>query len=529
MTEARHPAGMTRRSLLAGAAAGAGWLAIPKRARAASRAIGDGDFAHGVAAGDPSTHSISLWTRVSGLEGDGVVGLEIARDADFRHVVHHRRAGAPAARDFTVHHRLNHEPVLRPGEQYFYRFFTRASDSPVGRFRTLRPADSREPLRIAFWSCQNWQSGHYAAHADIAADDSLDLVVGLGDYIYEAASDPGPRQDTIGPDASAQTLDEYRAKYRLYKSDASLRAMHHAHAYSGVWDDHEVESSYYGHNPGNAQGRGRRVTFHQRRANGQRAFLEYMPFRRNHHDPARIYRRIRVGANAELFLCDLHQYAGALPCTGNPMAGPTTLGPCPERDEAGRSLLGDAQRAWLKRGLAGSSARWKLIANSMMMMGLDYAPGNSFNYSQWDGWPVERRELMRHILDRGIDDVVVVSGDIHTFFAGQVTTTGDITGTPAAVELIASSISSHGIPEGLAGVTGLPPGLLAGVTTNLPLINPHIRYNEQTRRGYAVLECHPGELLAEFRAVANQNDPASAVSTLKRFRVASGTPDVQVL
>ncbi|MDX6698430.1 MAG: alkaline phosphatase [Solirubrobacteraceae bacterium] len=515
---------LTRRSLLAGAAAGAGWL-VAGGARAAPR-IREAGFGCGVASGVPGGHGITVWTRVDGQERDGRLWLEVARDPGFSRVVHRREVDARAADDFTVHATLRGQ-YLKPGEEYHYRFHTRDSHSPPGRLRTLRPPDSREPVRIAFWSCQAWSAGYYAAHADMARDGDLDLVVGLGDYVYEATGDAGPRQDTIGPDQSAQTLDEYRAKYRLYRSDADLRAMHAAHPYMGVWDDHEVESSYYGMEGGNVQGRARRVPFPARRANGYRAFFEHMPFARFASRPDRIHRNLRLGAHAELFLLDLHQHADPLACRDQPTVGPTTVGPCAARHDRNRSLMGQPQRAWLLRELRRSRATWKVLGSSMMMMGLMAGPDQPFNLSQWDGWAGERAVLMEHLLANRIQDVLVVSGDIHTFFAGQVTTTGESDGRPAAVEVIGSSISSSGIPEGLA--RGADPATVATVTERVSVTNPHIRWSEQTRRGYAVLELARDEARIELRAVADAHRPSSPVSTLQRLRVARGVPDVELV
>src|SRR4051794_19956491 len=186
---------LTRRGLLASFAAAAvteralpwAWAARPEAP------LRGGAFAQGVASGFPAAHGATLWTRVDGIERSGTLTLEIARDRGFSRVVERRVVRAAAVRDFTVHAHLLSPSRYRPGEEFFYRFHTRSTESPVGRFKTRRPADSNEPVRLAFWSCQNWQTGYYTAHAALAHEDDLDAVVCVGDYIYEAASDPGPR------------------------------------------------------------------------------------------------------------------------------------------------------------------------------------------------------------------------------------------------------------------------------------------------------------------------------------------------
>jgi len=518
---------LTRRRLIAGAAGGALALAGADAVAGARRPrpIAAGSFDSGVAAGSPGPHGVTLWTRVHHAHvHTGSLGLEVARDREFRHVVARRRVLAHLSADHTVNERVT---GLEPGEQYFYRFHTPAADSAVGRFRTLRPPDSREPVRIAFWSCQSWKAGYYAAHADIAAQD-VDFVVGLGDYIYEATGDTGPRTDTIGPDDSSQTLAEYRRKYRLYKSDPSLRAMHQAHAYFGVWDDHEVESSYYGKTGGNVQGRTRRVPFVKRRGNGYRAFSEYMPFPLHGKLRPKIYRTVRAGRDCELILYDLHRYASPIACPGIPTAGPIPLEPCDERNDPSRSLLGAKQKRWLKARLRRSTATWKLLANSMMMMGFYYGPNMPFNLSQWDGWAGERAELMRFLLDHGIENVAAFTGDIHTFFAGYVTTTGDNSGERAATEFIGSSISSPGIPENLGHSVGVTnPALYAAITQNVNVLDPHIVYNEQKHRGYSLVEAGQDELRVDFRAVTDALDPTSDCFTVKSFRVPAGQLSIE--
>ena len=236
---------------------------------------GGGTFAEGIASGETSTNAATLWTRLGGYRTDRRLGLEIASDPGFRHVVHRRSVVARAAHDHTIKARVGGR-FLKPGERYWYRFEGAHSHSPVGRFQTLRPADSNEPVRIAFFSCQDWQAGYFGAHRTLAERDDLDLVVGLGDYIYERNFYEGPRTDTLGAndDGEVQTLDEYRAAYRMWRSDADLRAMHAAHPVLATWDDHEVEDNYAGGKPGEAT-ENPRVPFAGRRSNGWLAFSEY--------------------------------------------------------------------------------------------------------------------------------------------------------------------------------------------------------------------------------------------------------------
>ena len=240
-------------------------------------------------------------------------------------------------------------------------------------------------------------------------------------------------------------------------------------------------------------------------------------------DRRRIYRRIRLGAAADLVLLDLHSYGSYFVC-GFAIPPP----PCPQADDPALTMLGDEQKAWLKRELEASRATWKLLGNSLMMMSLDLYPGQAFNYGQWDGFPSERRELMQFLLDKGIGGVSAFSGDIHTFFAGTVTTTGRSTGTPAATEFVGGSITSEGIAQGVAEALGLPENDSTSVvvTDRLRQSNPQYEFVDTTHRGYAVAEATADELRVDLRGPQTVLEPKSEISTWASLRVGADNPTV---
>ena len=496
-------------------------------------------FRQGVASGDPAQRGITLWTRLDQIERAATVELEVAKDPDFRRVVERRRLVARPGRDFTVEARLD---GLDRGERYFYRFDSGERSSQVGRFSTLLPRGSREPVRIGVFSCQDYVPGYYTAHAGLA-DEDLDLVVCLGDYIYERVFyEPAVREDKLGAngDGEVQTLAEYRQKYNLYHSDANLQAVRASCPLMAIADDHEVEDNYAGLLPGEAT-IDHRVEFAKRRRNGYRAYFEHMPFRpitprhrRERSERFRNYRRIRLGANAELFLLDQRQYRDDQPCGDELPPVP----PCPEseRNDPSRTLLGAKQKEWLKRGLAESQATWKLIGSQVMMMAVDVPAGNPLNMDQWDGYGGERRELLEFVAKNEIDNVSVLTGDIHTFFAGRVTPTGrQVAGSPRAVatEFVAGSMTSLGIPETIAGMTGtpLPPATVAVLSDSAAFKeqNPHYEYVDTEHRGYGVVTAAPDALEVAFRSPLTTSHPQSQVVDLARFRVPDGVTDVEVL
>lgn len=513
MTEHEHD--LTRRGLLraAGAAGASTFLlgglqpGVTSAARRAAREalLPAGTFPTGVASGLPFERGITVWTRVGDVERSGRVRLEIARDPAFARVVHRQDVRAAAVRDHTARARILRPKALRPGEEYFYRFETGSTQSPVGRFRTARPADSTEPVRIGFFSCQNWRAGYYTGHAGLAQEPDLDLVVSLGDYMYETngAGDVPDRDDrtSTGENGQCETLADYRAKYRLYRSDLNLQAVHAAHPFVAIWDDHEFENDQEG-----PKGEGttavRRIPYLDRRRNAYLGFFENMPLERIASDRDRIYRKLRLGANADLFLLDTRTY----------------------REPDRSTILGAAQKRWLKSGLERSRARWKILGNQVMLMSLDAPNGNGLNPDAWDGYEAERSELVQHVIDRRIQDVTVITGDIHTYFAGTVTTTGRSDGAPGMTEFVGGSITSASLDE--IGGEGARP-ITEPVFSAATLLNPHFAFANFNRHGYAVMECRPGELTVDFRAAESIAIPSSPVRTLARFRVPTGEPRVE--
>ena len=313
-----------------------------------------------------------------------------------------------------------------------------------------------------------------------------------------------------------QTLPEYRAKYALYRSDENLQAMHQAAAFASVWDDHEVEDNWSGELSGNATPPAqRRVPFLERRRAGMTAFFEWMPRYRRPSDPTSIYGSLPLGANAELFLLDTRQYRDNQPCNDS-----FVLPPCAEGETRSATLLGTAQKAWLQRALEASPARWKVVANQVMIMALDEIPGvpSAVNPDSWDGYGRERRELLEHLRSAGTQDVTFITGDIHTFFAGDVHTNGRITGRPVATEFVGGSITSSGLEQFVDAPLVLEPALRA--------LNPHLRYAETRSRGYGILDITPEALTVTYRSPATIATPKSAMRTLARFRVAAGEPRV---
>jgi alkaline phosphatase D len=515
-----------RRTFLIGALATGAAASAPLNyaARARARAVPfakDGGFNLGVASGFPRPRAITLWTRLNGAKGNERLRLLVAKDRKFANVVEEKNVIARADRDHTAKTTVK---GLDPSEEYFYRFVTKNSGSPIGHFRTAPPKNSNQPIKIVFYSCQNFQTGYFNVQRAIAKEKDVDVVVCLGDYVYESSQyeDIKIRDEATGrnKDGVAEFIDEYREKWRLYKSDPDLRAMHAAHPFVSVWDDHEVENNNAGAQespattPGQTNdGHPRRMPYLERRANGYKAFFNYNARTRFKGERDRIYEHFRLGKLVDLVLTDERQYREIQPCDDG------TVTTCAEVPNP-RHLLGPAQKAWWKQAMQQSGARWKVWGNQVMLMNFAITATDDAIMDEWDGYTAERAELMNHLTGNGVKNVVGITGDIHNFFAGTVSTTGDSTGTPAMTEFVGGSATSPGLPE----ETGLTPGFFDAVKP----MNPHWKYAEFSSRGYGVLEVKRNEVVCTFKrptTVASRN--GGAVSTLAKFRVANGSTTVE--
>jgi alkaline phosphatase D len=373
------------------------------------------------------------------------VRLEVARDPDFRRVVARRDILTSPAIGHSVKARVT---GLRPHRRYYYRFETRDRHSPVGRFQTALPPDSRATVRFGFFSCASYTAGYYNAYELLARED-LDFVVCLGDYIYaetyhDVAGGRAVRDDFIGKPnphfdwilREAGTLPEYRAKYALYRSDGALRRLHAKHPMVVTWDDHEVQNNYANGAPDG--GLALRSDFSRaRRDASYKAFFESMPvFPRG---GSRIYRSQRHGRTLDMMMLDSRQYRDDQPCRDR------IAYPCGSWDRP-RSLLGRRQLGFLEGRLSASEATWKVVGGQSLMMPNRVHDGQYTRFDSWQGYPQEREHLLQHILQRDIQDVVFLSGDVHTFVAGDVCT-GMGSGPAVAPEFAAGSITSASVGE----------------------------------------------------------------------------------
>lgn len=521
---------LSRRGFVTGAGAlGAATVFAPQALAAGlsgrrAPTLRGGRFPEGVISGDPTPRSITLWTRVAGVGGRGSVELEVARDRGFDRVVARDLIGTSGASDHSVKARVG---GLRPHEEYFYRFSTRTKSSPVGRFRTALPPDSRQPVKFAFFSCQDFTFGYYNAHALLARED-VDFVINLGDYIYAEAyhtagsKSGGVRTDRIG---FAKSLQEYRDKYRLYRTDPNLRRMHAQFPMISIWDDHEVQNNYAGRPRDGGLEESLGYT-RKRRAAGYRAYFESMPtYGFAPGRGKRIYGATRFGRNVDLVLLDQRQFRADQPCNDEQVGDP-----CDELNRP-RNFLGRKQMGFLKKRLQRSPAAWKVIANQTMVERTVYPGGRYIGFDSWQGYPRERRELLTHLKRKSIEDVVFVTGDIHTFIAGDVRINDDDR-KPVATEFVGGSITSQGLGEGggglIPGADPRNPKTPEGIKDLLRDANPWVKDADFDHHGYGLVVAGPRDFRCTFKRVAGTKKRSAKKLPDKPFayRITRGKPSL---
>ena len=479
-------------------------------------------FSLGIASGYPRPGTLVLWTRLAPVPdapGGGMppetvpVHWEIARDEGMKDIAASGTAYATPEWAHSVHV----EPAgLQPGRPYWYRFAAGDARSATGLARTAPAASaSLAQLRFAFASCQQYEQGYFGAYRHIAADKP-DLIVHLGDYIYESSwgRDHVRKHGTPEP----ITLEDYRARYALYKADPDLQLAHLAAPWLVTWDDHEVENDYANDRSENLDDP---EWFLARRAAAYKAWYEHMPVPRTMAPSgphAQIHARIGYGNLVNFFMLDDRQYRSHEVCPRPGRGGSNTLdvSECPELADPRRTLLGPAQEQWLEAGLGGSSAGWNVLAQQTAMAQFDQKPGpGRIAWTDgWDGYPAARKRLLDFLREKQVANPVVISGDVHYFNVAELKRDFDDPGSPAvASEFVGTGITSQGRP-----MERLVP-LLAD--------NPHVKFADSRYRGYVRVEVTPQRWRADLRAMESVQKPDAACSTLKSFVVESGRPGPQ--
>lgn len=508
-------------------------------------------FQHGVASGDPRTDSVVLWTRLSDEAGSVAVDWEIATDPDMRRVVANGRTGTGPGRDHTVKVIAG---GLRPGTSYYYRFDAGGRQSPIGRAKTL-PSGAVDEVVLAVVSCSNFPFGYFNGYEAIADDEDVDLVVHLGDYIYEYDQDGygGAEGQRLGrvhePPHEIVTLGDYRQRHAQYKSDAGAQAMHAMHSFVHTWDDHESTNNSWragaeNHQPGEGD-------WLVRRENSLRAYYEWMPIREpgQSRSLAQSWTHYRFGDLASLVTLESRLTARSrqisLADHRDALRDPdsarqfydTVVG------RADRRLLSADMEAFLGQALKDSvraGRPWRILANQTILanvlmpdiddplfrersadlpeslkplqedltvLGKLGLPGNM---DAWDGYPAARERLYRLAADAGASDLLVLTGDTHTFWQNQLR---DAAGRPMGLELGTSAITSP------RGFRQLGDAAMRRFDELNAARNDSVVWTDGSRRGYIRLSIDRDAARAEYLAISNIESRDYRIEPLRQLRI----------
>ncbi|KQX53197.1 MULTISPECIES: alkaline phosphatase D family protein [unclassified Streptomyces] len=489
------------------------------------RRVTEDPFTLGVASGDPLPGSVLLWTRLAPrpFEPDGGLPAarlsahwELARDEHFTRTVRRGRATAHPEFRHSVHVEVEH---LDPGREFFYRFRVGDWTSPVGRTRTApAPWARNSALKLAAVSCQAYHDGYFTAYRHLA-DEDVDVVFHLGDYLYEYAVNAtgGARAytDRTLPavfDRETLTLEDYRLRYALYKSDPDLRAAHAAHPFVVTWDDHETENNYAGDTPENGVPP---EEFLLRRAAAYRAYWEHQPLRapqRPEGADMRLYRRLRFGQLAQFDILDTRQYRS------DQAYGDGWKVPGPESEDPSRTLTGAAQERWLLDGWRHSRARWNVLPQQVVFAERRDRSTADFTLSMdsWDGYPASRQRVLAGARAAGVENLMVLTGDVHVGYGLDIKADfRDPSSRTVGTEIVATSITS--------GKNGSD---RPSNYDRLTQANPHLKFYNG-RRGYVTVALGEDGARADFRTVPYVTTPGAPVTTAASFVTEAGDPGLE--
>jgi len=530
------PPQFSRRHILKMAGAGFAMAALPGCGDSGGRAIpassGGGGveppppnainpFVHGVATGDPLSDRVIFWTRATPVATeDIVVTLQVFTDAALTQAVGNTTAMATAARDWTI--KIDFAG-LAPGTTYYYRFMALGFSSPVGRTRTA-PVGDVSRMRFGVVSCSSLAHGFFNAYRFLAARADIDVVLHLGDYIYEYGSGEYGNVRAYEPATEMTSLADYRTRHAQYKRvDTDLQEVHRQHPFITIWDDHESTDNSW-RDGANNHTEGAEGQWPMRKGFAQQAYDEWMPIRLPEPgNPARIWRKFSFGRLMDLVMLDtrLFDRDEQLGLPIQPNENPAA---------ADRTLIGPDQMQFLKDSLTQSPATWKFIGQQVMfgqlkVVGTPNSVNNGGQYlngDQWDAYQVERTEIFNHLRAGPINNAVVLTGDIHTSWAMDLTpdpnnpveamggynpTTG---GGSLAVEYVCTSVTSPGLDQ------------LATAQDAISGSNPHIKYVDLERKGYMVFDVTPTRTVGEWWYVSTIATQGGTEAFATAFPVANG-------
>jgi alkaline phosphatase D len=508
-----------RRTFLVGGLAVAGATALPQFTSRAAAAPISAPFKCGVASGDPSPDGFVLWTRLAPTptadDGHGgmpnrdvIVEWQLATDTAFSttSVVASGEVTASYDTAHSVHVELTGLPA---GRVYYYRFRAEGNISPVGTTRTMPAAGALTPFSIAFASCAHYEQGYFHAYRRMA-DDHPDLILFLGDYIYERHTSSGAVRTYAGAEDEAYTLAHYRQRHAQHRSDASLQAAHAVAPWLPVFDDHEVENNWASAYRNDSTPSG--IDWAKRKADAFQAWYENMPVRlpqKPNSSAIQLYRRLRWGGLATFHLLDTRQFRA------KQVSASTEAATCSGYRDTARTITGAAQEQWLLNGFAERAGVWDVLGQQVFFAGKD-TDGNANTCTdesndQWAGYAASRDRITQGWIDRQVRNPLVLTGDIHNSWACNLRKNYFDHSSPyVGAELVGTSISSSG----------------SAPSSTLLANNPHLTFVSNDR-GYVRVRFTPSLATAEFVKVSNvtQADVTKAVASVVRtYAIEDGVP-----
>ncbi|MBF5007164.1 alkaline phosphatase D family protein [Diaphorobacter caeni] len=530
----------TRRQWLIRAAQLSAMSTLQRGAWSQNAKLQHAPFSLGIASGDPSPDGFVLWTRlmpdaappagtalppqVLSTLGTQTLRWEVANDERFRQIVARGVAEADPLFAHSVHVEVR---GLSPGRWYFYRFMHGDAVSATGRTRTAPAAhELPERLRVIYASCQRWEHGFYSAWRHAAAQ-SPDLVLFLGDYMYEYASPARPEgMARVHHLHLPRTLADFRDRYALHKSDPDLQLAHTVAPWIVTWDDHEVQNDYTA-----SQGKaGMTPDFLLMRTAAWQAFYEHMPLRastlaaNDGFHSLQLHRRFQWGRLANIHLLDARQYRDRQACRKMDGAAKAQHpDQCAELADPARSFLGLDQERWLEQGLLadahGSKPHWSVIAQQTLFSPRTY-PSGTQSTDSWDGYPPARDRLIRAIDANPPRNTVFLGGDIHQNYVCNVEALNAREGNGKKPRVIASEFCGTSITS--------RSGTTQDKVDAIRQHNPHVLFARSEERGYGLCDITPDRWTTTLNAVANPLNADSGVLELAKFVVEDRRPGIQL-
>ena len=442
-------------------------------------------FYHGVASGDPLATQVIIWTRVTPDSAVTTVNVDwrVATDTNMTNIVTSGSTTTSDTMDFTVKVDVT---GLSADTWYYYEFSALGSNSLIGRMKTS-PTGDNSHVRFAVVSCSSYEHGYFNAYARISARNDVEAVLHLGDYIYEYQAGEYSGNITgrdYEPTNEIVSLADYRMRMSHYHLDHDMRLIHQRYPFINVWDDHETANNSWtggaeNHSPG-TEG-----TWADRKSAAIQAYFEWLPIRvPDYSDPERIYRKFSYGNLIDLYMIDTRIHGR------DEQVGLTS----PSLQDSSRSILGQPQYDWLVGKLDSSTAQWQILGQQVVMTPLELF-GNPINADQWDGYPIERQVFWNDLKSKNVDNVVVLTGDIHSSWANDLPLdsatpydpgTGD---GSVGVEFVTTSITTPGI------------SILGGAALVMSS-NQHVKYVDLDQHGYYVLDITKTKTQADWYYVS---------------------------